>query len=159
MNFKMEKEKVYIIESKNNFLSISFLLMVLGGLLIKSESFALAVKILLVCLLIYCFYWFLWYLTGKYELRFSREKLIVKKTIIGLKLRRKFDIKKIQNIKYLENSDSIFYWNFGGLLFPENNPMIIEFEYLGKKISIGKECKKFEVYEILNELKRQKNVP
>ncbi len=156
MNFKMEKEKIYIIKSKDNFFSISFLLIVLAGLLIKSETFALAIKILLICLLCYCIYWFLWYLTGKYELRISKEKLIVKKTIIGLHLRRKFEIKKIRNIKYLENKDSKFYWNFGGLLFSEKNPMIIEFEYFGEKISIGKECKNFGANEIIKEIK---NVP
>lgn len=152
----MDKEKIYIIKSKKNFLSISFLLVVFGGLMIKSENYPLALKVLLGCLFVYCFYWLLWYLTGKYEVRISNENLIIKKTIIGLNFKRKIEIEKIRNIKYLENNDSSFYWNIGGLLFLEKNPMIIEFEYLGKKISIGKECEKFEANEIIKEIK---NVP
>lgn len=152
----MKEEKTYIIKSKNNFFSIFFLLLVSGGLLIGGENLALALKLLLVCIVTYSIYWLLWYLIGKYKLQITNEKLIVTRIIIGLKLRRTFEIKKIRQFKYLENEDSIFYWNLGGLILPENNPMIIEFEYLDRKVSIGKECKKFEALEIFNEINKKK---
>ena len=150
----MTSDKVHIIKSKKDFLSIAFVLIFVLIFIAESERTEYFLNLLLTLIGLVFLYQLLWSLTGKVQLKIDRQKLYIKKSIIGLSFEKSYKLDEIKNIVLKKDSNANSYWNFGGLLISDKNPTIIEFVHKDKKVIIGKGCQEFNGQQIINELKK-----
>lgn len=152
----MASDKIHIIKSKKDFLSIIFVLIFVLIFIAKSERTEYFLNLLLTLIGLVFLYQLLWFLTGKVQLKIDIQKLYIKKSIIGLTFEKSYRLDEIENIVLKKDLDANSYWNFGGLLTSDKNPTIIEFMHKDKKVLIGKGCQEFNGQQIINDIKKAK---
>lgn len=78
----MASDKIHIIKSKKDFLSIIFVLIFVLIFIAKSERTEYFLNLLLTLIGLVFLYQLLWFLTGKVQLKIDIQKLYIKKVLL-----------------------------------------------------------------------------
>ncbi len=91
--------------------------------------FAIAASILSVRLL--------WFIFGHTDILINNKYIQIRKTLLIQFSKKQYSLSKVSEIKKTHNQNKSTFWNFGGLVFFEKDPMIITFKNNFKNINIA----------------------
>lgn len=112
------------------------------------------VFIMLIYLLLHYINMVLWGIFGKLNILIERDKLIVKKEILGFGIKKTYYKNKIENLRYEEGVESNTGLGFLGVKFWDTNDFMLVFNYGKKEIYIGDKIKNFTPIEIIDEIRK-----
>ena len=157
LQMKESNELIVDIKAKKRFLTIAFILLWNCILLIKLSERQKIQQLdwLFIIAGLGLSLRALWQLFGHVTIIIDSESMKVSKAIGGLTFKRTdFQIQEISNVRILKNQDEDTAWDLGGILLYDKTLTVIQFDYKGKQLTIGKSLNDFSADSIIKFIHR-----
>lgn len=112
------------------------------------------VFIMLIYLFLHYINMVLWGIFGKLNILIERDKLIVKKEVLGFGIKKTYHKNKIENLRQEKDVESDTGWGFQGMRFWDTNDFMLVFDYGKKEVYIGDKVKNFTPNAIIEEIRK-----